>query len=129
MKRFCWFGMAVLLVVLVAGMAVAADKDMIKSQVDEIVVAIDGGAPADSFGDAAKKEPYYIFIMEEPGKMVVHPTLTGESLKEKAGPVYEELVKATPDGTWVDYEWQGQMKHTYVRNTQNGLIVGSGYSD
>jgi len=34
-------------------------------QVDEIVVAIDGGKTAADFKDAAKKEPYYVFIMKE----------------------------------------------------------------
>lgn len=111
-----------------AGFA-AADKDAIKKQVDEIVVAMDGGKTADDFKDAAKREPYYVFIMEVDGKLLVHPSLVGQSLKEKAPPVYDAVAKATPEGVWVDYEWQGKMKHSYVRKTKSNLIVGSGYSD
>lgn len=125
--------MIMLCLVLVFGlslMAVAAevDKDAVKKQVDEIVVAIDGGKTAQDFKDAAKKEPCYVFIMQEDGKMLVHPTLEGESLKAKAEPVYNALIKATPAGVWVEYEWQGKQKNTYVRKTKGNLIVGSGYN-
>lgn len=37
------------------------------------------------------------------------------------------LVKATPGGSWVDYEWQGKKKYTYAKKTKSGLIVASGY--
>jgi outer membrane murein-binding lipoprotein Lpp len=113
---------------LVAGVS-AADKDAIQKQVDDIVAAIDGGKMAEDFSDAAQNEPYYVFIMEEAGKLLVHPTLTGESLKEKAGPVYDAVLAATPEGNWVEYMWQEKQKYTYVRKTANGLIVGSGYSE
>jgi len=111
---------------LVAG-ALAADKDAIKKQVDEIVVSIDSGKKAQDFKDAAQNKPNYVFIMEEGGQMLVHPSLVGQSLKDKAEPVYNECSKATNDGTWVQYEWQGKQKNTYVRKTKDGLIVGSGY--
>jgi len=111
---------------LVAG-ALAADKDAIKKQVDEIVVSIDSGKKAQDFKDAAQNKPNYVFIMEEGGQMLVHPSLVGQSLKDKAEPVYNECSKATTDGTWVEYEWQGKQKNTYVRKTKDGLIVGSGY--
>jgi hypothetical protein len=111
---------------LVAG-AFAADKDAIQKQVDEIVVSIDSGKKAQDFKDAAQNKPNYVFIMEEGGQMLVHPSLVGQSLKDKAEPVYNECSKATTDGTWVEYEWQGKQKNTYVRKTKDGLIVGSGY--
>ena len=111
---------------LVAG-ALAADKDAIKKQVDEIVVSIDSGKKAQDFKDAAQNKPSYVFIMQEDGQMLVHPSLVGQSLKEKAEPVYNECSKATADGTWVKYEWKGKEKNTYVRKTKDGLIVGSGY--
>ena len=111
---------------LVAG-AFAADKDAIKKQVDEIVVSIDGGKKAQDFEGAAQNKPHYVFIMEGDGQMLVHPSLVGQSLKEKAEPVYNECSKATTDGTWVEYEWKGKQKNTYVRKTKDGLIVGSGY--
>ena len=129
MKSIFIVGVAVVLgFCLVAG-ASAADEDAIKTQVDDIVAAIDGGKMAEDFSDAAKNEPYYVFIMEEAGKLLVHPTLMGESLKEKAGPVYDALLAATPEGNWVEYMWQEKQKHTYVRKTAGGLIVGSGYSE
>ncbi len=103
-------------------------EDIVKKQVDEIVEAINGGKTAEDFADAAKKDPY-VFIMEEGGKLVVHPTLVGESMKEKAGIVYDEVVKGTPDGAFVHYEWAGAKKRTYSRKTKSGLIVGCGYNE
>lgn len=123
------FVASMLVLCLATFAAAAADKDAIKKQVDEIVAAMDGGKTAADFKDAAKREPYYVFIMQEDGKLLVHPALEGQNLKEKAAPVYEAVVKGTPAGVWVDYEWQGKMKHTYVRKTKGALIVGSGYSD
>jgi hypothetical protein len=120
--------MALIVGVLLAQTALAVDKDAIKKQVDEIVVSIDAGKKAADFSDAAKKDPY-VFIMEKSGNLLVHPTLAGQSLKEKAPPAYDAVSKATPAGVWVDYDWQGKKKHTYVRETKGGLIVGSGYSD
>jgi hypothetical protein len=123
----------VVVLLLIAGLclvtgAFAADPEKdkaIKETVDGIVGEIDGGKKAEEY----KADDYdpYVFIMQEDGMLVVHPKLQGESLKEKAGPVYEELIKATPEGVWVDYEWQGAQKHSYVRKTGGGLIVGSGY--
>ncbi|MGB5422121.1 MAG: hypothetical protein WBN03_08170 [Desulfobacterales bacterium] len=123
---------ALMMVVLVMGLSLAAgvfaaDKDAIKMQVDEIVVAIDGGKTAADFKDAAKKEPYYVYILQEDGMVLVHPSLEGKSLKEAAMPAYEAVTKATPEGTWVMYEWKGAEKNAYVRKTKSGEIVGSGY--
>ena len=103
-------------------------KEAVKKQVDEIVTALNGGKDAEDFTEAAQKDPY-VFIMEAGGKMLVHPTLAGQSLKEKAEPVYQEVAKGTPNGVWVKYEWQGVAKSTYSRKTQSGLIVGSGYNE
>lgn len=127
MKRATIISLALILgLCLVAG-AFAADKDAIKKQVDEIVVSIDSGKKAQDFKDAAQNKPSYVFIMKEGGQMLVHPSLVGQSLKDKALPVYNECSKATADGTWVKYEWKGKEKNTYVRKTKDGLIVGSGY--
>ena len=114
---------------LTTGAMAEVDKAAIQKQVDEIVTAIDGGKTAADFKDAAKREPYYVFIMQEDGKLLVHPSLEGKSLKEEAEVVYNAVVKATSGGSWVQYEWKGKMKHTYVKKTKSGLIVGSGYSD
>ena len=130
MKRVTLTCLVLLISVFVATVAFAeADKASIQKQVDEIVAAIDGGKTAADFKDAAKREPYYVFIMEENGNLLVHPSLEGQSLKEKAEVVYNAVVKATTGGTWVEYEWKGKLKHTYVKKTKSGLIVGSGYSD
>jgi hypothetical protein len=129
MKRVTLTCLVLLIGMFLATGALAADKAAIQKQVDEIVVAIDGGKKAADFADAAKREPYYVFIMEENGNLLVHPSLVGQSLKEKADVVYNAVVKATPAGVWVDYEWKGKNKHTYVKKTKSGLIVGSGYED
>ncbi len=127
MRKLTIIPLVLFLGICLATGAFAADKTAIKNQVDEIVVAIDGGGKAGDFKDAAQKKPHYVFIMQEDGKMLVHPSLVGQSLKEKAGPVYNECSKATANGTWVEYEWKGKQKNTYVRKTKDGLIVGSGY--
>lgn len=101
------------------------DEAAISSAVDTIVAEIESGKAAADF-KADAYEPY-AFIMEADGKMIVHPSLAGESLAEKAAPVYQALMNATPEGTWVKYEWNGATKHTYAKKTKDNLIVGSGY--
>jgi hypothetical protein len=127
MKKFFMIMLVMIVGLSFAGLASAGDKAAIKSQVDEIVMAIDGGKMAGDFADAAKKEPYYVYILKEDGKVLVHPSLVGENLKEKAQPAYDAVVKATPEGNWVKYEWKGKEKNAYVRKTKSGDIVGSGY--
>ena len=129
MKRIVIISFVLILGICLAVGAFAADKDAIKKQVDDIVVAIDGGKMAQDFASAAQNKPYYVFIMEEGGMLLVHPSLVGQSLKVKAEPVYNECAKATAEGVWVGYVWKGKQKHTYVRKTKSGLIVGSGYSE
>ncbi|MEM5787043.1 MAG: hypothetical protein AAGU11_06965 [Syntrophobacteraceae bacterium] len=102
-------------------------KELVKKQVDEIVIALDGGKKAEDFAAAALKDPY-VFVMESGGKLLVHPSLVGQNLKEKAEPVFNEVTKATPDGTYLHYEWGGAKKCTYSRKTKSGLIVGCGYN-
>jgi signal transduction histidine kinase len=129
MKRVAIISLALIFGICLATGAFAADKDAIKKQVDDIVVAIDGGKTAADFSSAAQNKPSYVFIMEEGGNLLVHPSLVGQSLKDKAEPVYNECAKATADGVWVGYVWKEKQKHTYVRKTNSGLIVGSGYSE
>jgi len=127
MKRVAIISLTLIIGLCLATGAFAADKAAIKKQVDDIVVAIDGGKMAEDFTSAAQNKPYYVFIMEEDGMLLVHPSLVGESLKEKAEPVYNECAKATAEGVWVSYVWKEKQKNTYVRKTASGLIVGSGY--
>lgn len=103
----------------------AADKEAIQGNVDEIVAAIDGGKDAASFTPDAYSP--YAFIMEQKGDLVVHPSLSGQDLKEKAMPIYLALQGAGSEGKWITYEWKGEQKNTYVKMTKNNLIVGSGY--
>jgi Cache domain len=129
MKRVAIISFTLIVGLCLAAGAFAADKDAIKKQVDDIVMAIDSGKTADDFKSAAQNKPSYVFIMEKGGNLLVHPSLVGQSLKEKAEPVYNECVKGTADGRWVDYVWNDKQKYTYVRECKNGLIVGSGYSE
>jgi signal transduction histidine kinase len=124
MKRLALFLSLFAVLFVVAG-AWAVDKAAISNNVDTIVAGIDSGKDIADF----KADAYdpYAFIMEEDGKMLVHPTLTGKSLKEEAPPVYEALMAASPEGAWVKYEWKGKEKNTYAKKTKSNLIVGSGY--
>ena len=127
MKKIAIISLTLIIGLCLATGALAADKAAIEKQVDDIVIAINGGKMAEDFTSAAQNKPYYVFIMEEDGMLLVHPSLVGESLKEKAEPVYNECAKATAEGVWVSYVWKEKPKNTYVRKTTSGLIVGSGY--
>lgn len=111
-------------VCLLATTSGAMDKAVIQKNVDAMVVAINNGKEATSY--PANAYTPYAFVMEPSGKLIVHPFLTGEYLQEKAAPVYAALQQATTDGVWVSYFWKGAEKETYVRKTDNNLIVGSG---
>lgn len=102
----------------------AADKTLIKKNVDDIVNAINNGRTATSY--AANSYTPYVFIMDAKGRLLVHPELKGEYLQEKGAPIFEALQQATAEGKWVSYFWRGAEKHTYVRKTSNNLTVGSG---
>ena len=127
MKKYFLIMLVVVVGLALTGVVSAADKDAIKAKVDEIAVAIEGGKPVSDFADAAKLKPHYVYIMEEGGKLLVHPSLTGENLKEKAAPAFDAVSQATMEGNWVKYEWKGAEKNAYVRKTKTGVIVGSGY--
>ena len=124
MKRLAVILSLVAIFFVVAG-AWAADRAAISKTVDSIVAELDSGKDAKSF----KADAYdpYVFIMEENGMLLVHPSLAGKNLKEVAPPAYAAVMLATPEGTWVKYEWKGKEKNTYVRKTAKNLIVGSGY--
>ena len=113
----------------IAGVVAAAeaDKGAIEAQVNKIVDAINGGKKPADFEAAAQYKPYYVYIMEQSGKLLVHPSLQGKSLKKEAPPVYDAVAQGTPDGKWVKYQWKGKEKNAYVRKTKSGVYVGSGY--
>jgi hypothetical protein len=124
MKRIAAILSMLSLFFIVTG-ALATDKVAISTNVENIVAELDAGAAAASF----KSDAYdpYVFIMEEEGKLLVHPSLQGESLKEKALPVYQALVAADPTGVWIQYEWKDKIKNTFAKRSKNNLIVASGY--
>ncbi|MBV5318485.1 MAG: hypothetical protein JZU50_11825 [Desulfobulbaceae bacterium] len=124
MKRFfCMLSLTAVLL-LATGLQ-AADITAIKNNVDGVVLAINNGKAAASYGAEAYSP--YVFIMDTDGKLLVHPHLAGEFLQEKGEPIFKALRQATTEGLWVTYLWKGAQKHTYVRKTNNRLVVGSGY--
>jgi hypothetical protein len=127
MKKFMMVCFVMVLGLFIASASMAADEAAIEANVNGVVDGINGGkAPAEF--NAGDFDPY-IYIMEEGGMLLVHPSLQGQSLgEEKYKPVYEAIIQSTPEGVWVEYEWAGGPKRAYVRTTQGGLIVGSGYS-
>ena len=116
--------LSMLAILLTAAPLLAADEATIKKQVDDMIEAINNGKPPASY--AADAYQPYAFIMEANGLLLVHPYLAGESLPEKAAPIYQALQQATTEGIWVEYFWKGAQKHTYVRRTKDNLTVGSG---
>jgi hypothetical protein len=110
----------------------AADKKeiqkQIKSQVDEVVAGIDSGKKVQDFNSFAKKEPYFVFILEQSGKILLHPFYEGLNMRNISVPALEAVLKGTAEGLWVEYDAFGT-KHAYVRKTKGGLFVGSGYKD
>jgi len=127
MKKIAILTMVVMFGVCLSFNVFAADKAAIQKNVEDIAAAIDGGKAAAEF--KANDYAPYAFIMEASGDLIVHPTLAGKNLKEESGALYDVIIQSTPEGIWVDYEYQDKMKHSYLKTTQSGLIVGSGYSD
>ncbi len=125
MKRYTIMATILMAVLFFASGVWAVNKVDISNTVSGIVTEINNGKDAKSF--KADQFSPYAFIMQEDGNLLVHPSLAGQSLKEKAPVVYTALLQATPKGVWVEYQWQGKLKHTFAQTTKNNLIVGSGY--
>jgi hypothetical protein len=103
----------------------AEDRISIEKNVQELAAAIATGKDATGF--AADSYTPYVFVMEAAGKLLVHPTLAGENLQDKALAIYQALCKATPEGVWVTYTWRGKEKNTFAKRLNNNLIIASGY--
>jgi signal transduction histidine kinase len=127
MKRWIFVLFTVCMGMCLATSAIAADRGAIQGHVDSIVEDINHGKDASTVNPNDYSP--YVFIMEQDGNLVVHPELTGKNLQKLAEPVYDALINSTEDGTWVDYVWKEKQKHSYVRTTDSGLIVGSGYTE
>lgn len=127
MKRAIEIGFVLLFGFFLASGSFAADEAAIKGSVDGVTAGIDAGKAAAEY-KSGDYDPY-VFVMEEGGMLVVHPSLQGQSLNtDKFQPVYTAVAQATADGVWVEYTWKGDQKKSYVRKTAGGLIVGSGYT-
>ncbi len=128
MKRIVIVLLVLICGLCLAGNALAGSKEAAKKNVEDVVAAINGGKDAKTI-NANDYDPY-VFILEEDGMLVVHPSLAGKSLKEAAPPVYEAIAAAVKEGKeTADYMWKDAMKHSFVQKTDNNLIVGSGYNE
>jgi len=124
MKRIA-LALSMLSLLIVVTSALAIDKVAISQNVEAIVAEIDAGKDSTTFKSDAFTP--YVFILEDNGKLLVHPSLAGESLADKAPPVYQALAAADDKGVWIQYEWKGKVKNTFAKKTKSNLIVGSGY--
>ncbi|MGE4561180.1 MAG: hypothetical protein AB7E77_13335 [Desulfobulbus sp.] len=103
----------------------AGDRISVEKNVDQLITAIKNGR--DPSGVAPDVYTPYVFVMEKNGLLLVHPTLAGENLKDKAAPIYQALLRATAEGMWVHYTWRGKEKQTFARRCGDRLIIASGY--
>jgi len=125
MKKSVLFSLVLFIGLCFATCAFAADKHEIEKSVSSVVLA-------GIFNDKACKdkapEGLYIFVMEKEGKLLVHPSK--DAIKDLSTPkykvIYDELIKATSDGVWVQYQWKGKEKNTFVKSSGD-KIVGCGY--
>ena len=124
MKKILYTGLVSLLGIILTGVILANEIEENKKLVNEVVDAINNGKKAEDFKDWAHKKPYYVFIMEPDGRFLIHPVFT--RLQEWDKPIFDAVSKATTEGLWVSYDYQGK-GDTYVRKTKSGLIVGSGH--
>jgi len=127
MKKNLFAGLVLLVGMMLTGVIFAHEIEQNKILVDEVVAAINNGKKAEDFKDLAKKEPYYVLIMDQNGRFLVHPTYTQLQAWDKD--IFDALLKATTEGLWVSFPWAGGKRHAYVRKTKSGLIVGSGHWD
>ena len=91
---------------------VVTDQTTIIKNVDTIVADINSGKSATDF----KSTDFSPFcsIMNEEGEIIVHPVFPGINVKQRTPYIYNEIVKGTVGGTWVNYPVRGKLKHVYV---------------
>ncbi|GAB6145933.1 cache domain-containing protein [Desulfocicer niacini] len=125
MKRSILLSFVLLVGFCLATSCFAADKQEIEKAVSSVVLA---GIYNDTACKAKAPEGLYIFVMQTDGKLLVHPSK--DAIKDLSTPeykvIYDELIKATSDGLWVQYQWKGKEKNTFVKK-HGDKIVGCGY--
>lgn len=125
MKRELLIGLMILFVLSVPFSTFAADRDAIEKSVSAVVSS---GKLDDDTCKANAPESLYIFVMEADGKLLVHPKK--DAIQNLNAPkyqvIYEQVSKATPEGVWVQYNWDGKDKNTFVKKAGD-KIVGCGY--
>ena len=105
--------------------ATAADKPSIMKNVATIVTDINNGKSAEDI----KPDIFmpFISIMDSDGELIVHPQWPGFNVRNTVPFIYNEIIKGTVDGVWVEYPSGGKLKYVYVKKTSNDLYVTSGY--
>ncbi len=105
--------------------ATSASKTSIENYVTAIVAGINSGKSATDF----KSKDFSLFctIMDEEGELIVHPVFSGMNVKRSAPYIYNEVIKGTVDGIWVDFPVRGRLKISFVKKTKSNLFVSSGY--
>ncbi len=125
MKKSVLFSLVLFVGLCFATCSFAADKKEIEKSVSSVVMA---GIFNDKACEAKAPESLYIFVMKKDGELLVHPSK--DAIKDLSTPkykvIYDELIKATSDGVWVQYQWKGKEKNTFVKKSGN-KIVGCGY--
>ncbi|MBF0234604.1 MAG: hypothetical protein HQK65_16410 [Desulfamplus sp.] len=125
MKRVVLIGLVLILGVYLPSFSVAADRAAIEKGVSDVVAS---GTFDDATCKANAPESLYIFVMEEDGKLLVHPKK--DAIKNLNAPkyqvIYDQVKKASPEGVWVQYQWDGKEKNTFVKKAGD-KIVGCGY--
>ena len=108
-----------------AEIATAADKPTIMKNVATIVADINNGKTTKDI----KPDVFtpFISIMDAEGELIVHPQWPGFNVRNTVPFIYNEIIKGTVDGVWVEYPSGGKLKHVYVKKTSNDLYVTSGY--
>lgn len=103
----------------------AADRAAIEKAVSSVVMS---GIFNDKSCMDRAPEGLYIFIMKEDGELLVHPKK--DTIKTLNSPeykvIFDQLIKATEKGTWVQYQWAGAEKNTFVQRKKD-KIIGCGY--
>lgn len=131
MKNRLFLGLAFLLAMMLAGCKaseeeIAANRAIekqVKSQVDEIVTALDGGKKAEDFKSLATDPHDFVWIMDQSGKFLIHPAQESPTYQG-----YIRIVEATTEGIWFEYwSYLDIWKRFYVKKTKGGLFVGGGY--